>query len=262
MPDLPGMPSTTRCASCGFENTTTSLYCQDCGLRLAPLPSALAEPLSSAARAAATQVRSSPRILSVRRSNRVRSYLKTTILAVVVAALAALAIQIFRAPSDVPPTTAPLPAQVVTNVRAALQASAQRDAPFDAPWSGLGLNAYLAAVLQPVPSSGPLHMTFTRALLAPVAGGFSLFAEYDVFGLPLYSRIDYQLVSRGNGIGLTPVGAALGHLPLPAWSSPIIESMNGNLSQALASELDILREAKSVRITRQKASVYFGPSRP
>ncbi len=263
MPDLPGMPSSIRCAACGFENTTTSLYCQDCGVRLVPPPSAIAaEESPTLPKAAAAPVRSKPRILSTHRPDRAGSYLIIAIRTLILAALAALVIQILRPPADLPPAAAPLTEQVVNNVRAALQACAQKGAPFDAQWSGQGLNAYLAAILQPSAAGNPFHVAFQRALLAPAEGGFSLFVERKVAALTLYSKIDYQLVSRGNGIDIVPVSATLGRLPLPAWLAPGIESLNGGLDQALASELEILRQAKSVRITAQKASVSFGSPRP
>jgi hypothetical protein len=260
MPDLPGMPSTIRCVACGFENTTTSLYCQDCGLRLVAPPSAIAEETAASPARPVVRAHPSPRILSARRSNRVGSFLTITLRTLVVAALAALIIQILRPPGNLPPAPVPLSAAIVNNVRAALQASAERGGPFDAPWSGQGLNAYLAAVLQPGP--GSLGTAFQRALLAPVGTGFSLIVGHNLAGLTLYSRVDYRIVARGSGIGVAPVGAALGRLPLPAWIVPAIDSMNGNLDQALASELDTLREAKGIRITPQKASIDFGPPRP
>ncbi len=266
MPDLPGMPSSVRCAACGFENTTTSLYCQDCGLRLVPPPSAIAEdasPLPAPAKAAVRPVKTSPRILTARHTSRVRTYLKITIRTLIIAAFAALILQILRPPADIPPAAIPLSPEIVGNVRSALQLSAQRSAPFDAPWSGQGLNAYLAAVLPPTSPSDQWHFAFRRALLAPSNNNaFSLFVEREIFGLTLCSRIDYRLVSRGNGIAIAPVSIALGQLPLPVWISPAVESTNGSLAQGLSPELETLRSARSVKITPQKASVYFGPSSP
>jgi hypothetical protein len=260
MADIPGIASTIRCQSCGFENTTTSLYCQDCGVRLVAPPSAIAA--ENAASPANTPpikpAAKKPRILSKKRAAKSSSPLTIVLRTLIVAAIAALIIQILRPPTDLPAPSAPLPDNIVANVRAALQASAQRNSPFDAPWAGQGLNAYLAAVLRPGDPSGVLKISFQRASLSPITGGFSLFVERKVLGLSIYSRIDYQLVTRGNGIGVEPIGAALGQLPLPAFAAPMIESMNGNLGDALSSELTVLREAKSIRITAQKASLDFG----
>jgi len=259
MADIPGVASTIRCQTCGFENTTTSLYCQDCGVRLVAPPSAVAEENAPATVAAApAKPAKKPRILSKKRATKSTSLLTIIVRTLIVAAIAALIIQILRPPANLPAPSAPLPDNIVANVRGALQASAQRNSPFDAPWAGQGLNAYLAAVLRPGDSSGALQVSFQRASLAPITGGFSLFVERKALGMSIYSRIDYQLITRGNGIGIEPIGAALGQLPLPAFAAPMIESTNGNLGEALSSELAILREAKSIRITAQKASLDFG----
>ena len=261
MPELPGMPSSIRCPSCGFENTTTSLYCQDCGVRLVAPPSALAEqaPPEPAAGGYAGKAKSQPRIISVNRPNRIASFLVITFRTLILAALAALIFFLVRAPADVPPTAPPLASKDVDFVRAALQRNAQTGRPFEAEWDR-GLNAYLAAVL-PEKTAIP-GLAFERVLLAPVTGGLKLFIERKVGKLTLYGTVTYRLVSRGNGIGVEPTDAAFGRLPLPAWAAPVIFSMSGGLDQTLSPELDLLRGARNVRVTPEKVFVDFGPPSP
>jgi hypothetical protein len=262
MSDLPGMPSTIRCTACGFENTTTSLYCQDCGVRLVPLPTAIDEnPTGESADLVAQIRKSKPRILSVNRPNRSRSIFFLALRVLFFAAAVALIALLVLTPANLPPTPSPLSAGVIENVRIALQRSAQTGKPFVAPWSGEGLNAYLAGVLRPAKPPGGFEVTLAGALLSPTSDGFSLFTERNVLGVSIYTTVSYRLVSRGSGIGLVLTGAAAGRLPLPAWAAPAIELTNREVAKALAPELQILRGARNVQVTPQKAYVDFGPSR-
>jgi hypothetical protein len=263
MAESPGKSATISCPICGFENTTTSLYCQDCGGRLVAPPSAMTEQADPAETAAIIpNTRTKARILTVQRPRRVRGFFIITVRTLVLAALAALLIQILRPPADLPPADPPLSGDVVVNVRAALNRSAMNGKAFAAPWFGEGLNAYLAAVVPPTDSGSLLHVAFVRAALSPADDGFALFVQRKFAGVTFYSRTDYHLVTRGSGIGIVRTGAAIGHLPLPAWAAPAMDSMGSGIAQALSPEIGLLHGARGVLITPQKVTVEFGSSSP
>lgn len=254
-----GMPSTIRCATCGFDNTTTSLYCQDCGARLVAPPSAVVEETAPANSAPAPTVKSKPRILSAHRPNPALKVLAVAARVLVVVALGALVALVLLPPAGLPAASPALSPEIVENVRAALRRSAQADKPFVAPWDGQGLNAYLAGVLLPRESSG---FSFAGARLAPAGDGFTLFVERKLLGLSIYHATTYRLITRGSGLGLALIGSSLGRLPLPAAAAPMVEPLDASATKALAAELQILREAKTVQITPEKAFVNFGAPPP
>ena len=258
------MPSTIRCATCGFENTTTSLYCQDCGVRLVAPPSAISEEAAAAEQppaGGASKTKIKPRILSEERPNRLRSYLVITLRTLILAALAALIVQILRPPANVAAASPPLAPEIVANIRTGLQQNAATGRSVSAPWASL--NSYLAAALAPAPTSGSWQVSFVRAQVAPTAeGGFALFQERKLAGIRFYSTIDYRVVARGNGIDIVPTKTSIGQLPLPGWATAVIGPESSGMKEALAPDLAILREAKNLHLTPQKVVVDFGPSRP
>lgn len=263
MADLPGMPSTIRCTACGFENTTTSLYCQDCGARLVAPPSAIAEEqpeLATSPAPPASKARPA-RILSINRPRAGLKLLAITLRTLLLAALLAFVAVVLLPPANLPPKAAALAPDVIQNVRTALQRSAQMRKPLVVPWGNQGLNAYLAGVLTPsAANSGYVLLSGARLAPAPLPDTFTLFIERRILGVPLYTSTSYQLVTRGGGVSLDLTGAAVGRLPLPGWLAPSAELTNDAVTRALTPELQLLRSAKTVRTTPEKVFVNFGDS--
>ncbi|MDD5198867.1 MAG: zinc ribbon domain-containing protein [Terrimicrobiaceae bacterium] len=254
-----------RCPACGFENAPHSLFCKDCGakLEIAP-PSYLAGPAaeiaSPGAAPKAAPVSRKPCILSARRHRPVGAFLGTSLRIVIYAAIVAAVIQILRAPRDLPQPGPPIDAKVVADVRARLADAAQRGIPVDAPWPRT--NAYLASVLAPGANESPVAASFVRALLTPEPGGFALTIQKTVAHIPIYTTVNYELVSRGGALALVRTGAAIGRMPLPAMVAPLVESTGGDLSGALKFELDILRGARTVQFSPATAHIEFARARP
>ncbi len=258
MPDLPGMPSTIRCASCGFENLTTSLYCQDCGARLVAPPSAIVEESAGAATAASAAPSKPARILSVDRPRTALKIFLVTVRTLVIAAFLAFIASVLLPPSSLPPKVPALSTQVIQNVRTALQRSAQTRKPLAVPWGADGLNAYIAGVLAHAAASDTF-IPLTGAHVAPAAADrFTLFVQRSILGFPFHTSTTYQLVTRGNGIHIVIASATIGRLPLPAWLAPSIGLADDAVARAFTSELQILRNARTVRTTPEKVFVNFG----
>lgn len=270
-PDSP--PTTLRCPACGFENATTSVYCQDCGTRLvtqetfsppaghvAAVPAAAApsaQPLSPTGRTI-PPARTRPKIRSASSSippHLFRIFLGITLRTIVAAGIAAIIIQLFRPPISIPPIAAPMPLEVISNVRLAMRQAAQAGSSMNAPW--LNLNSYLAGLLKAAPSSGLFKTSFERALLAPAPDGFTLYVERGVLGVDLWTTIRYHVAARSTGMALDAQNAAIGRISLPAWFTFAVEAMNGNLAEALSSELAILQGARSIQISPQQAHIEF-----
>jgi hypothetical protein len=256
MPDLPGMPSSITCPSCGFENATTSLYCQDCGVRLVKPPSAIpgeSDPATPVGGPQTPPTRRKPRILSVERSNPIGKILLNSLGVIIFAALAALVILVFREPADLPPEDPPLAAGVVENIRAAIVRNAQAGKPINAPWAGQGVNAFVAGTIA-------VARPDITARLASDNNGFVLFVRHTFASLHVYTTTHYQLVARGNGIGVTRTSAAIGRLPVPKWISPAMDWADAGVAQALSPDIAIIRNATTVRTNAQGVSVIFSAS--
>jgi hypothetical protein len=255
-------PATVRCTACGFENAPSSVYCQDCGARLVAVPSAaqaesftspapateFSAPPSPPPKSVATSLPGRARILTAKRRPRVVEVLGITLRTIIFAALVAGLIQALRPPRALPKPAKPFGPEIVANARALAQQTSQTGGPFDAPWASI--DSYLAGVLPPTSS-------FARASIVPRAGGFLLIVERRVLGLPIYLSAEYQIVARGNGIGLDGTAAAIGRLPLPAGAAEFVPALSGGIDRALFAELDVLRTAKTVQITQEKIRFTF-----
>lgn len=255
------------CPACGFANAAHSLYCQDCGARLpvappsylapaAPppgMPAATTVPTTAAAAPARAKLRPRP----ARREWPVRAFLGLTLRTVIYAAIAAVFIQFLRAPRDLPPPVAPLDAATIGEVRVLLANTAAAGQPVTAPWPRL--NAYLAGALVPAAGSEAGSL---RAMVTPRENGFRLLVQKTVGGVPITRTVDYRVLVRSNGLALEPVGASWGRVPLPAWSAPVMNWLNGSLATALAQELEILGDARRVQFTPEAARFEFSPTAP
>lgn len=273
-PDSP--PPTVRCPACGFENATTSVYCQDCGTRLvtqetfSPSPGHVAAVPATAPSAPQavpptgrstppSRIRSKPRPASSRiPPHLLRTLLGVTLRTIVAAGLAAIVIQFFRPPVSIPPIAPPMPLEVVSNVRLAMHQAAQAGSSMNAPWPNL--NSYLAGLLKAAPSSGLFKTSFERALLAPAPDGFTLYTERSVLGIDLWTTIRYHVAARSTGMALDAQNSAIGRISLPAWTTFAVEAMNGNLAEALSAELITLQGARSIQISPQQAHIEFSPA--
>jgi hypothetical protein len=257
-PAKPAAPS--RCAACGFENPTATLYCQNCGgkLGIAPpsyLTSTAAPPEAADAAVAPAK---KPRILSAKRASGGPALLGFLLRRLPFLAIVTAAVLIFLPPANIPPVATTLEADTIGAIRTGLASVAQHHSRVSAPWSRL--NAYLATVLASGNASG--IASFTRAFLQPRPGGFDLVVQKSIAGVPLYSSVTYQLVVRAGHLELQPAGAALGRLPLPKLLAPAIAALGGDLSAPLALEFNLLRQARTVRLSPEGVLVDFGPARP
>jgi hypothetical protein len=257
MSSLPGMPSSITCAACGFENATTSLYCQDCGVRLVAPPSFAVEESAAAANAASSPVTNAtrkkpPRILSTNRENHVGKIIVITLRTLIVAALAALIIVLARTPDDLPAEESPLSPETIANIRLGLMRNAQKGKPLEAPWSGQGINAYLAGALA---HSRP----DVTARVAPDGDdGLKLFVRHKLGSIHYYTTTSYRIVVRGNGINLVRTGGAIGRLTLPPWAWASLDSANGAVVEVLTPDFNILHNATGARINENGVHVDFG----
>jgi len=255
MPDFPGMPSSITCPSCGFENSTTSLYCQDCGVRLVAPPSSLVEqtpPETSGTETTSTTPRKKARIVSINREKSGPNLIVNTVLILIVAAIAALAILVFREPAGLPQEEAPLSADVIGNIRLGFSRNAQLGKPVNVPWTGQGMNAFIAGAV------AAAHPGLAVMVAPADDNGFTLFVRHRIGSTHIYTTSTYHLISRGNGIGVVRTHATIGRLPVPSWASPAMEWADESVADSLAPDLDILRNATSVRTDAQQVRMSFG----
>ncbi len=255
MPDAPSTPAPLTCPACSFGNPAHSLFCQDCGARLPVAPPSYVT--QAAAPSVPAKPAKKPRILSRHRTGATREILGITLRTLVYAAVAALCIQMVRAPRSLPPATPGLSAENVTQELANLTLNAGQGRAIRPTW--VFLNGYLAGRLV---SAGDAPSGFVRANLVPRANGFTLYVHKRVARIPIYTTIDFRVIARTNGLSLEPTGAAIGRLPLPAWAAGLVLSMNAGIADALHQEVDILRSARDATITPEAVRIDFSPSAP
>jgi hypothetical protein len=150
-----------------------------------------------------------------------------------------------------------MPLGVISNVRIAMHQTAQAGSSMNAPWPNL--NSYLAGLLQAPSSGGLFKASFERVLLAPAPEGFTLYVERDVLGIDVWTTIRYHVAARSTGMALDAQNASIGRLSLPSWATSVVETMNGNLADALSSELTILQGARNIQIGPQQVHIEFSP---
>lgn len=250
-----------RCASCGYDNDPTRVYCHNCATRIdrggaaPPAPTGFTHPTDAA---------------KMKRKRAPGAWLKwigslgkmcmvLLKLCIVSALVAAIAFALLS-PPDVPP---PVPGDADLARRlgdlVGQASSSSSSIAFAVPASDL--QKWFAAVVQVLPASGALPLNPKRVYVVPMQGRVRLGLEC---GLPadysLYMEGEYEPVLAGNAYRLEPRRYSIGRLPLPVALGYPVQSQFDGLLDALSTTLAQLAKASSIEVAPDKVSFRWAGS--
>ncbi len=208
----------SKCTSCGFENDSTRVFCQNCGERLereegSPAPAPV-QPHRYSDPSSKPAPRQGGLLLLV------GGLFKDLVRLAVLAAIAACLVQMIRTPDDVPPVIVPR-APSASMLAADIQTAVESPYPRSLDISEEAANNFLAARVEgAAEGSSTWRATFTRAYVVIGTGEFSLGIEQKLKNYPLYLQLRLEPRSSAEGATLEPVGGSIGRLALPRFLIP------------------------------------------
>jgi len=223
--------SAYTCTSCGFENDTTRVFCQNCGARLnlaPPQATAPAVPVAQAAhpvqpaRAQAGSTRrpaTTSRVATPQKQAGFGAFLgfliKKIIGTAIMAALIAAAIVMLRPPDNLPAPM--LPNEPVANgVVNAMRIAMESPYPRSMDVTQDQANIYLATTLvAPPESKNPVQARFVRAFVTLGNGEGSYGVEQTVFKQSIYFMCTVIPQPKGTEPKARIVSAQIGRLRIP-----------------------------------------------
>lgn len=240
-----------RCASCGYDNDPTRVYCHSCGTRLERGPEA-APPPTGFMHPADVANMEKPR-------SRVPwgKYLGALVhLLVLSGLLGAVALALL------PPVAVPPPVAADDNLArrlddlVAASAGAGGARAFSIPAADINLWLVSSAVLRE--DSGRLGFRPERIYAVPGDGAVRVGVQTkSPFGWPVYLEGIFVPVRDGDGTGVEVRQYAVGRLPLPLFASPLVEHNFANLAEALADPLGHLARASHIGITPETVTLRW-----
>ena len=236
------------CAQCGYENEPERVYCHNCGTKLdrSVLPrdtQTQQENLAETRR----------RIRKMTRPGSMgpffRSIFRTAIWAAVVAAI----LLIIRRPANLPTREQESGANII---------SGEIDAAIDAPQS-VTVRASVADISQHVRTrvkgvNAIPFAKFKRTFAALDEGKITFGVEQSIFGLPLYTTIQYRPTVVDGKFAAEKTGFFIGRLGIPPEVTGL-DSLFNKFWTSLKREGKLLDKAKSVTITNGQAVLVTKP---
>lgn len=243
----------SKCISCGFENDSTRVFCQNCGERLERVEGAPApvQPHRYTDKSA-QPVRQRSGLLML-----ISALFSGIFHLALVAAIAAALIQMIRTPDDLPAVVAaraPSASILAADIRAAVESSYPRS--FEI--SQEAANNFLAARVEGAPENPQAwRAVFSRAYVIMQTGNLTLGIEQKIKNYPLYLQLRLEPRENAGKATLKPVGGSIGRLPLPDFLvsffvrpfEPVITSLSGQLRW--------FEKAEKIAITPGMATVQW-----
>lgn len=227
------------CPSCGFANEENRVFCQNCGTRLEVSAKPGDPPAAESAPSRPTSSpygRTRPPLQERQKSHAPHSgivgllfgFLRTMVLA----ALVAVAVQIFR-----PPDAVPAPGQVseplASRLAADLHAARENNYPRTVELPIADANNFLAARI--TGGTGALGARLARCYVAPEGALTRFGVEQHVANYPVYLELAIEPAQSGGVTTAKVVRGSVGRLPIPApllpffskSFAPVLESLRG-----------------------------------
>jgi len=242
-----------RCASCGYENDPTRVYCHSCGTRLergnvAAPPTGFTHPTDVAKMKKPRQPVAWGRYFS--------ALFKLALLAVLAAAVV-LAL--------LPPHDVPAPVEPDENLASRLSGLLD-DASSSAEARAFGLpaediNRWLVSSVALQGSSGSMQLKPQRLYAVPGNGQMRVGLEVTVAGAGhVFFEGDYEPVREGNGYTLEPRRYSVGRLPLPVLLGWPVQKQLDGLAQALSGPLGQLSRASYIGVSPEMVTLRWSDS--
>jgi len=244
-----------RCASCGFDNDPTRVYCHNCGLRLergqaVEAPTGFMHPTDAA------------RMKKPRQPLAWGRYIGAAFRLLLLAGMAAAVVLALRPPPDVPPPVAAdaqLASRLNTLVGNAANASEARA--FSIPAGDL--NVWLNSMVSWRAGGGAVALQPQRVYAVAETGAVRMGLEARLPpGIPVYFEGLYAPQPVARGYTLVPRALSIGCLPLPWPASELVTRQFAGLADAGADLLDEMAKASEITITPEKVHLGWGGRQP
>lgn len=242
-----------RCASCGYENDPTRVYCHNCGTRLdrgnvAAPPTGFTPPSDMAKMRKPRQAVAWGRYFG--------ALFKLALLALLVAAVA-LAL--------LPPRHLPAPVEPDENLASRLSgllddASSSREArAFGLPAEDI--NRWLVSSVSLQGGTGSMQLKPQRLYAVPGHGQMRVGLEVTVAGAgQVFFEGDYEPVREGNGYTLEPRRYSVGRLSLPVLLGWPVQKQLDGLAEALSGPLGQLSRASYIGVSPEMVTLRWSDS--
>jgi hypothetical protein len=177
----------------------------------------------------------------------------------VVAAMLACLVQMVRQPDNIP---AGVGADNLATRETfdTLKELATSQKPISWTVNGKAINQFLeTTIAMQSGDSGPslLRARFQRAFVRLHSGSFDFCVEQGFLGIDLVLLLHLEPEDSGTGMAAKPTGAAFGRLPVHPMLIPAFVRLFEPTLEGLSRPLEILRQAKSVKITPDDATLQW-----
>lgn len=240
-----------RCASCGYDNDPTRVYCHSCGTKLergavvAPPPTGFTHPTDAV------------RMKRPRAALPWGRYFAFLLKLCAVGLLLGAVVLALLPPRNVPPAV-PGDEDVAERLSGLVSDASEADSARSFAVPAADLQRWLAAAVKFQGTTGVLALDPRRIYLVPSNGRFRLGLE---LGLPAEKAVfmegEYVPVRVGNGYTLQPAGYCIGRLPLPVFLGYPVERQFDGLKEALAVPLGQLAKASFIEVGPETVSLRW-----
>ena len=261
------------CEHCSVENDDTRIFCGNCGTRL-PEPVAAgqaasasrvtsntnagltAPPLAEAVYRRPTQS-SQPRLK--RESGSTGPLISNLFWMCIVSATLACVIQMVRQPDEIPPAVGGK-TSAAHETFSTLKNLVSSPVPIGWTVNTKAINQFLESTIEMQPAEpglSTLSAKFQRAIVKLHKGNFSFFVDQKFLGADLYFGLNLEPVNSGAGLGVKATGGSIGRLPVHPALLPFFVRLFQPVIAGLVQPLDLLKQAKSVTITPDDATLKW-----
>lgn len=236
------------CAQCGYENEPERVYCHNCGTKLdrSVLP-------RDTVTQQETLAETRRRIRKMTKPSNLGAHIKTLLNVWVWAAIIAAVILIIKRPADVPTREQEMSAKII---------SGEIDAAVD---------ARQAVTLQATPIDLSQHVRtrvknaavipfakFKRAYVGLDQKKIRFCVEDDLFGLPIFSSIEFQPEVVDGKVVAKKTGLRIGSLGIPPEITQL-DTLFKKFQTSLKHEQKLLEKASAIQITKDYAVLVTKP---
>lgn len=264
-----------RVCQCGFENDSTRVFCHNCGTRLgaesatsaATSGTAPAAPVQSGAAPGAGKLYipptqadvpppaktpgRPPRKISGQKSPASSGKLLNAIFStLVLGAILAAIIQMFRAPDGIPPRQTPNEAQA-TDLFQMAESFSSSPYPRALPVTTEQVNNFLSVrIVSDDTADQPAYRPrFSRAFVVPGSGQFKFFVEEKLANWPIYLYLIQVPTVQGTTVMVENVGGGVGRLPIHPKLLPLVQRLVDPVQISVLDSLGTLKNFSGVAVT-------------
>lgn len=245
-----------NCASCGYDNDPTRVYCHNCGTKLERGEGDPAPP--SVFSSSPPQVKIKKRREPIAWGRYFLFFLRLCVLVGLVTAIVLALIPPRSIPAPVTPDE-----DLARRLSGLVQDAALADGKRGFAISAADLQRWFSTVVQFRRPENLWEVDPQRVYIEQKDGSIRVGVEALAGGaVNLYFEGEYAPVpTAGGGYGLKPLGYSIGRLPIPAepqWIGWLVERQMSALGGALAEQLSHFSKASQVQVTPREVVLTWG----